>query len=303
MPLKSKPHVLRSEMRKLRNEAPSELFNLCDELRVTPGDIVFLCQDGKPVECNSEILIMISPMIRRIIKGTLQISYLLPKDFKIYMSVEFNSKVMLTLLDMIYHQKSKVIANEYIEEFRSLAASLDINDSNFVKAEQTPEVDDDAIVDVINDLMDEYNVNPNQTQNELEEMLLTTLDESFINDTLGASTSLESLLVEPLDIENLCKEEKVVEEASDKMEETKNKTSDKVKSGPRRRKMKPTKHRLRECGVEIENLSTQTISYYYDILKSKKEKFAEESDFPEKEVMYDVVYEQEDYPFLAHKPE
>merc|ERR1712093_299673 len=32
------------------------------------------------------------------------------------------------------------------------------------------------------------------------------------------------------------------------------------------------------------------------------EKFAEESDFPEKEVMYDVVYEQEDYPFLAHKP-
>lgn len=33
------------------------------------------------------------------------------------------------------------------------------------------------------------------------------------------------------------------------------------------------------------------------------EKFAEESDFPEKEVMYDVVYEQEDYPFLAHKPE
>lgn len=33
------------------------------------------------------------------------------------------------------------------------------------------------------------------------------------------------------------------------------------------------------------------------------EKFAEESDFPDKEIMYDVVYEQEDYPFLAHKPE
>ena len=32
------------------------------------------------------------------------------------------------------------------------------------------------------------------------------------------------------------------------------------------------------------------------------QKFAEESDFPEKSVMYDVVYEQEDYPFLAHKP-
>lgn len=32
------------------------------------------------------------------------------------------------------------------------------------------------------------------------------------------------------------------------------------------------------------------------------EEFAENSDFPEKNVMYDVVYEQEDYPFLSHKP-
>ena len=31
------------------------------------------------------------------------------------------------------------------------------------------------------------------------------------------------------------------------------------------------------------------------------EKFAEESPFPEKNIMYDVVYEQEDYPFLPHK--
>merc|ERR1712093_390741 len=31
------------------------------------------------------------------------------------------------------------------------------------------------------------------------------------------------------------------------------------------------------------------------------EKFADESDFPDKNIMYDVVYEQEDYPFLAHK--
>jgi len=31
------------------------------------------------------------------------------------------------------------------------------------------------------------------------------------------------------------------------------------------------------------------------------QKFAEESPFPEKQLMYDVVYEQEDYPFLKHK--
>jgi pyruvate dehydrogenase E1 component alpha subunit len=33
------------------------------------------------------------------------------------------------------------------------------------------------------------------------------------------------------------------------------------------------------------------------------EKFAEESDFPDKNVMYDTVYAQEDYPFLPHKVE
>lgn len=38
-------------------------------------------------------------------------------------------------------------------------------------------------------------------------------------------------------------------------------------------------------------------------LVAECEKFAEESDFPDKSVMYDVVYEQEDYPFLSHKVE
>lgn len=31
------------------------------------------------------------------------------------------------------------------------------------------------------------------------------------------------------------------------------------------------------------------------------EKFADESDYPDKNLMYDVVYEQKDYPFLSHK--
>lgn len=36
-------------------------------------------------------------------------------------------------------------------------------------------------------------------------------------------------------------------------------------------------------------------------LVAECEKFAEESPFPSKNVMYDVVYEQENYPFLPHK--
>ncbi len=36
-------------------------------------------------------------------------------------------------------------------------------------------------------------------------------------------------------------------------------------------------------------------------LVSECEKFADESDYPEVQTMYDVVYEQKDYPFLPHK--
>lgn len=38
-------------------------------------------------------------------------------------------------------------------------------------------------------------------------------------------------------------------------------------------------------------------------LVSECEKFAEESDYPEKNIMFDTVYAQEDYPFISHKPE
>ncbi len=38
-------------------------------------------------------------------------------------------------------------------------------------------------------------------------------------------------------------------------------------------------------------------------LVSECEKFAEESDYPDASLMYDAVYEQEDYPFLSHKVE
>jgi pyruvate dehydrogenase E1 component alpha subunit len=36
-------------------------------------------------------------------------------------------------------------------------------------------------------------------------------------------------------------------------------------------------------------------------LVAECEKFAEDSPYPEKNVMYDAVYEQEDYPFIEHK--
>jgi len=81
------------------------------------------------------------------------------------------------------------------------------------------------------------------------------------------------------------------------------------------------KYRTKEEVAEYQKIDP--ITQVLDIIKEKKyatdeeiavmdkrvkdkvaecQKFAEDSPFPEKQQMYDMVYEQKDYPFLAHKP-
>ncbi len=82
------------------------------------------------------------------------------------------------------------------------------------------------------------------------------------------------------------------------------------------------KYRTKEEVAEYQKIDP--ITQVLDVIKEKKyatedeiatidkrvkdrvaecQKFAEDSPFPEKNVMYDVVYEQDDYPFLSHKPQ
>ncbi len=82
------------------------------------------------------------------------------------------------------------------------------------------------------------------------------------------------------------------------------------------------KYRTKEEVAEYQKIDP--ITQVLDILKEKKyasddeiavidkrvkdrvaecQKFAEDSPFPDKNIMYDVVYQQDDYPFLSHKPQ
>ena len=58
--------------------------------------------------------------------------------------------------------------------------------------------------------------------------------------------------------------------------------------------------------IKAENYATEEeIEAINKAVKDKVlecQKFAEDSPYPNKEVMYDVVYDQDDYPFLSHKP-
>ena len=115
---------------------------------------------------------------------------------------------------MIYFHKKLAVMKENRADVTDLLEALKISPSNFSTAENEDKVsedDDSAIVDVISTLMDEFNVNPDQSENDLTEMLMTTLDESFlkeIDNPFEANTSLENLLIEATDAESSTRDDK-----------------------------------------------------------------------------------------------
>ena len=242
----------------------------------TPGDVVFICNDGKFVECHSEILLSFSQVIRNIWRENsfMNISPFLSKEFKLFITLNFESSSLSSLLDMIYFQKKLVVKKDNRADVTDLLEALKISPSNFSTTENEDKVsedDDSAIVDVISTLMDEFNVNPDQSENDLTEMLMTTLDESFLNEIdnpFEANTSLETLLIEPTDTES----SKLDDEGNmDEVTTETDKSGSKKKVPPKQRKIRPTKPKpkVRECGVELENLSDKTLQHYYDILRNK----------------------------------
>ena len=56
--------------------------------------------------------------------------------------------------------------------------------------------------------------------------------------------------------------------------------------------------------LEKKYASEDEVKVWDKEIKDKVEecqKFAEESPFPDKQLLYDIVYDQEDYPFLKHR--
>lgn len=61
---------------------------------------------------------------------------------------------------------------------------------------------------------------------------------------------------------------------------------------------------IKKVILENDFANEQEISNIDRLVKSKVlecEKFAEDSPYPEKSVMYDAVYEEENYNFISHK--
>lgn len=77
-------------------------------------------------------------------------------------------------------------------------------------------------------------------------------------------------------------------------------TKDEVKEYQDIDPIKQVRHKIMENDWATEDELKEINKKVKDKVKAC-EKFADESDFPDKDIMYDVVYEQDDYPFLPHK--
>ena len=103
-------------------------------------------------------------------------SLYLPKDFKIYISIDFDEKILVNIMNSIYNRSNLKVTDENSRDVSSFFEALGLDASMFSPSNGTNGKDEDAaIVDVISNLMDEYNVHPNQSEQEMTEMLMTTL--------------------------------------------------------------------------------------------------------------------------------
>merc|ERR1712098_35309 len=134
-------------------------------------------------------------------------SYFVPKDFKIYINVDFSESLLSSLMNSIYFKSSLSISGKQYEEFGSLLISLGISDNLIEVSDNvdiTNDIDEDAaIVNVISSLMDDFQASPARAERSMTEMLMTSIDENFINDmnenTDAVNSSIETILTEPRD--------------------------------------------------------------------------------------------------------
>lgn len=265
------PFMAAAGIVKVGNKDQEKKFD-SDSAFQTPGDVVFICENGKLVECHLEVLLSISSTMRDILRhDKIFNSYFVPKDFKIYINVNFSESLLSSFMNSIYFKSSLSISKKQIKELFELMRSLGISD-NLIEisddAHTTNDLDEDAaIVNIISSLIDDFKTSPAQAERSMTEMLMTSIDENFINDMNentdkdAVNFSFETVLTEPSD--------GVVKGVQDEL------LDEQVTENPRiqlkkKRKMRPTRPKIRDCGVKLENLSNKTLSHYYEIFLKKK---------------------------------
>jgi len=157
---------------------------------------------------HSEIVANLSSLVRNILKlenfGSLNL--FTTKNSQIFITLaEVNPITLRIIMDSIYTRDVINFSSFNSVGIQSIIKQLGVSEELFSVAEVgQADVEDSQIVDVISDLMEEFNTNPQQSEKDLQEMLVNNLGDGFLTNISDSTTidagddffGLENLMAE-----------------------------------------------------------------------------------------------------------
>ena len=263
----TRSNAIKRQNLKLINKGPGKTLSYREIFHGQPRDLVLICQGGERLEYHSQILINISKTLTDILQNErLFNNFFLPSDYKVYVTIDgIKASTVQTIMETVYQRQDLKCLEGNKHEIRNFLEALGISDKFYTIIEDEKD-EEKAMVDVISNLIEGFDVAPVQT--DLVEFLMEGIDDSFINDLSSSFDGEDSLL----NMESLLSEESdevrhsTIEEA---VEEGKIEASESLSINSRP-PPSPRNLTFRPCFVELENIPTKTLSHYFGILKRKE---------------------------------
>jgi len=231
-----------------------------------------------------EVVAKLSSLVRSILslENFGPAKFYTPKNSQIFISlVEVNPVTLRIVMDSLYNRDVINFTSFNSVGIQTVIKMLGVGEELFTVSEVGPSdnnIDDSKIVDVISDLMEEFNADPKESEKALQDMLtnnlgdgfLTKIDESM-STTLGDDDffGLENLMAEPGDEELSFVQATVEETMPSNIEGKLNSSYHNVANVSEVHKKYESDAlksiTTKKCFVGMSNIPTETLEHYYNV--------------------------------------
>ena len=262
----TRSNAIKRQNLKLINKGPGKSLSYGEVFHGQPRDLVLICEGGERLEYHSQVLINISKTLTEILQNErLFNNFFLPSDYKVYVTIDgVQASTVHTIMETVYQREDLKCLEESRHEIRNFLEALGISDKFYTIVEEDKD-EEKAMVNVISNLIDGFDVAPVQSQTDLVEFLMDGIDDSFINDLSSSFDGEDSLL----NMESLLSEE-ADELSQSTMEEVGEEGKIEAPGTLSINPPSPRKLTFRPCYVELTNIPNETLSHYFGILKRKE---------------------------------
>jgi len=267
-------YITLTDMCKLKsNAAGKAIFQ--EMIQQEYRDLVFVCDGGTKLAYHSEVVAAMSSVVRTILKSVdwYGAKMIVPKSTQIFITLaEVNPITLRIVMDSLYYDGELNFSSFNSVGYQAVLACLGVEDSLF-RINTTGNdfnAEDGQIVDVISGLMEEFKTNPKESEKQLQKMLDSNLGDGFFDDISNSSSieavdffGLETLMAEQTD-EELAKVESTMEEN----------TLFKDDGNGNLFRNNSSEIPMKDCFVEVNNISNSTLKHYINVAKENLEKTA-----------------------------